>query len=193
MPRAGLDKDAVIDAASAIADKDGFEAVTLARLAAVLGVRPPSLYKHVEGINGVRRALALRGLEEANARIQRATIGKARDEALHALAHAYWQFARERPGLYAASLRAAKPGEKDVAAAGEALLGTVLLVLAGYGIKGNDGLHAVRGFRAIIHGFVSLDAAGGFRLKLDLEESFNRLLAAFARDVEARGLAAAAA
>ena len=193
MPRAGLDKDAVIDAASAIADKDGFEAVTLARLAAVLGVRPPSLYKHVEGINGVRRALALRGLEEANARIQRATIGKARDEALHALAHAYWQFARERPGLYAASLRAAKPGEKDVAAAGEALLGTVLLVLAGYGIKGNDGLHAVRGFRAIIHGFVSLDAAGGFRLKLDLEESFDRLLAAFARDVEARGRAAAAA
>jgi len=193
MPRAGLDKDAVIDAASAIADKDGFEAVTLARLAAVLGVRPPSLYKHVEGINGVRRALALRGLEEANARIQRATIGKARDEALYALAHAYWQFARERPGLYAASLRAAKPGEKDVAAAGEALLGTVLLVLAGYGIKGNDGLHAVRGFRAIIHGFVSLDAAGGFRLKLDLEESFDRLLAAFARDVEARGRAAAAA
>ena len=193
MPRAGLDKDAVIDAASAIADKDGFEAVTLARLAAVLGVRPPSLYKHVEGLDGVRRALALRGLEEANARIQRATIGKARDEALYALAHAYWQFARERPGLYAASLRAAKPGEKDVAAAGEALLGTVLLVLAGYGIKGNDGLHAVRGFRAIIHGFVSLDAAGGFRLKLDLEESFDRLLAAFARDVEARGRAAAAA
>ena len=193
MPRAGLDKDAVIDAASAIADKDGFEAVTLARLAADLGVRPPSLYKHVEGLDGVRRALALRGLEEANARIQRATIGKARDEALYALAHAYWQFARERPGLYAASLRAAKPGEKDVAAAGEALLGTVLLVLAGYGIKGNDGLHAVRGFRAIIHGFVSLDAAGGFRLKLDLEESFDRLLAAFARDVEARGLAAAAA
>jgi AcrR family transcriptional regulator len=187
MPRAGLTPDAVIDAAAAIADADGLEAVTLARLAADLGVRPPSLYKHVDGLDAVRRALAVRGVAEANHRIASATVGKARDDAMFALAHAYWQFARERPGLYAASLRAARAGEKDVAAAGEALLGTVLSVLSGYGIKGDDALHATRGLRAIIHGFVSLDAAGGFRLKLDLGESFDRLLAAFAKDLAARG------
>jgi len=187
MPRAGLTPDAVVDAAATIADKDGLEAVTLARLAADLGVRSPSLYKHVDGLDAVRRALAVRGVAEANRRIERATVGKARDEAMFALAHAYWQFARERPGLYAASLRAARPGEKDVAAAGESLLGTVLAVLSGYGVKGDDALHATRGLRAIIHGFVSLDAAGGFRLKLDLSESFNRLLAAFAKDLAARG------
>ena len=59
-----------------------------------------------------------KGLVEANGRLQRATVGKAGEAALFALAHAYWSFARERPGLYAASLRAALPGEKDVAAAG---------------------------------------------------------------------------
>ena len=63
----------------------------------------------------------------------------------------------------------------------------MLSVLAGYRVKGDDALHATRGLRAIIHGFVSLDAAGGFRLKLDLGESFDRLLAAFARDLGARG------
>lgn len=192
MPRAGLTAERVIDAAAAIANADGLEAVTLARLAADLGVRPPSLYKHVDGLDGVRRALALRGLAEANARIGRATIGKSRDDALFALAHAYWQFARQAPGLYAASLRAAKPGENDLAAAGEALVGTVLAVLAGYGVKGADALHATRGLRAIVHGFVSLDAAGGFRLKLDLDESFDRVLAAFARDLATRDAAAAA-
>ena len=187
MPRAGLTPDAVVEAAAAVADKDGLEAVTLARLAADLGVRPPSLYKHVDSLDAIRRALAVKGVVEANRRIQQATIGKARDEAMFALAHAYWQFARDRPGLYAASLRAARPGEKDVAAAGEALLGTVLSVLSGYGVKGDDALHATRGLRAIIHGFVSLDAAGGFRLKLNLNESFDRLLAAFAKDLAARG------
>src|SRR3990170_1902880 len=106
MPRAGLTPDAVIDAASAIADADGLAAVTLARLADQLGVRSPSLYKHVDGLDGVRRALAVRGLAEASARIARAAVGKAQDDALLALAHAYWQFAREHPGLYAASLRA---------------------------------------------------------------------------------------
>jgi len=185
--RSGLTRERLIDTADAVADAEGFEAVTLARLAARVGVRPPSLYKHVDGLDDVRRALSLRGLEDANLRLQRATVGKARDEALHALAHAYWQFARERPGLYAASLLPTKPGDRESAAANDMLLGTLMAVLAGYGIKGEDALHATRGLRAIIHGFVSLDAAGGFRLKRDLDESFNRLLAAFARNLAERG------
>ena len=187
MPRAGLTADTVVDAAAAIADAEGINAATLTRLAGQLGVRPPSLYKHVDGMDAIHRALAVRGLREANARLQQAAIGKARDEALFALAHAYWQFARDRPGLYAASQRAARTGENDIAAAGEALLGTVAAVLSGYGVKSDDALHATRGLRAIIHGFVSLDAAGGFRMKLDLNESFDRLLGAFARDLTSRG------
>jgi AcrR family transcriptional regulator len=186
MPRAGLNRDAVIDAASRIADKEGLDAVTPARLGAVLGVKPPSLYKHVDGIDDVRRGLALLGLREAEARLQRATVGKSRDDALLSLARAYRQFAKDRPGLYAASLRAARLGEKEIAKAGEAVLGIVLAVLTGYNVSGNDALHAVRGFRAIIHGFVSLDAAGGFRLALDLDESLSRLILAFARDLDSR-------
>lgn len=189
MPRAGLSTAAVIDAAASIANSGGLASLTLAGLAGKLGVRPPSLYKHVDGLDALRRALAVRGTTAANARLQRATVGRSRDGALFALAHAYWQFARDEPGLYAASLRPAGPGENDVAAAGEALISTVLSVLAGYGVKGNDALHATRGLRAIIHGFVSLDAAGGFRLKLDLKESFDRVLGAFARDLAARGSA----
>lgn len=187
MPRAGLTRQVVLDAAARVADADGLPAVTLARLAAELGVRPPSLYKHVDGLDAVQRGLAVRGLEEATARCQRATVGKARDAALTAFAHAYWQFARERPGLYAASVRAPRPGENEIATAGEALIGIVLAVLAGYGVTGDDALHATRGLRAIIHGFVQLDAMGAFRLKLDLGESFDRLLAVFARDLAARG------
>ena len=192
MPRAGLTPDAVLDAAATIADADGLPAVTLARLAAALGVRPPSLYKHVDGLDAIHHGLALRGLREAAARCQRATVGKARDQALFAFAHAYWQFARQHPGLYAASVRAAKPGENDLAAAGEVLIGIVLAVLSGYGVKGDDALHATRGLRAIIHGFVSLDAMGAFRLGLDLAESFDRLLRAYAADLAARGKPAAA-
>ena len=192
MPRAGVTPDAILDAAGTIADADGLPAVTLARLAAELGVRPPSLYKHVDGLDAILRGLALRGLAEAAGRCQRATVGKAREAALCAFAHAYWQFARERPGLYAASVRAARPGENDIAAAGEVLIGIALAVLSGYGVKGDDALHATRGLRAIVHGFVSLDAMGAFHLKLDLAESFDRLLRAFAADLAARGTSAAA-
>lgn len=186
MPRAGLTRETVIATAAAVANTQGLEAVTLRSLAQRLKVRPPSLYKHVEGLDAVRRDLAVLGLRQVNDRIQRATVGKSRKEALFALAHAYWQFAREQPGLYASTLRAPKPGENEIAAAADALVGTVLAVLGGYGVKGDDALHATRGLRAIVHGFVSLDVVGGFRLKLDLDESFERLLDAFARDVSER-------
>ena len=66
MPRAGLTPDSVLDAAARIADADGLPAVTLARLAAELGVRPPSLYKHVDGLDAIHRGLALRGLQRGH-------------------------------------------------------------------------------------------------------------------------------
>ena len=65
MPRRGLDRAQVVDAAVAIADADGLEAVTLSRVAAALGVKPPSLYNHVDGRGALVRAIALRALGES--------------------------------------------------------------------------------------------------------------------------------
>jgi len=179
MPRAGLDAQTVIDAATELADREGLEAVTLASLAKCLNVKPPSLYNHLDGLEGVRRALTLRGLREAHARITRAAVGLARDDALFAIAAAFRAFAREHPGLYTASLRAPTPGDAEHAAAGNEIVAVVVAVLSGYGLKGDDVLHATRGLRALVHGFVSLEAAGAFGLPLDLDETFSRLLRAF--------------
>ncbi len=43
---------------------------------------------------------------------------------------------------------------------------------AGYGLTGDDAIHAIRGLRALMHGFVSLEAAGGFAMPQDLDESY---------------------
>ena len=59
------------------------------------------------------------------------------------------------------------------------LVQTLLLVLASCGLQGDDALHMVRGFRAVLHGFVMLETAGGFGLPLDREESFARLVGAY--------------
>lgn len=188
MPRAGITKQILIDAATAIADRHGLEGVTLAAVAGKFRVKPPSLYKHVDGLDEILAALAARGLHEANERLQRATIGKAGEAALMALAHAYWQFARDRPGLYAASQRSPRAGDREVAMAGEAMMGTIVAVIGSFGLTSDDARHATRGLRAIIHGFVSLDAAGSFRMRLDLAESFDRLLTLFAHDLTARAV-----
>jgi AcrR family transcriptional regulator len=99
--RQGLDRDRVVDAATAIADAEGVGAVTLARVAADLGVRSPSLYNHVDGLDGLRRAIALRALRELHDTLRDAATGRAGAEALVALAEAYRDYARAHPGRYA--------------------------------------------------------------------------------------------
>src|ERR1700751_4684481 len=110
MPRAGLDTDAVVDAAARLADADGLESVTLARLAAELGVRAPSLYAHVDGLEDLRRRLGARGARELADALGRAAAGRAGTEALVAVADAYRAYARAHPGSYAALQQARERG-----------------------------------------------------------------------------------
>lgn len=176
---ASLDRAAVVQAAARLADESGLDAVTLATVAERLGVQSPSLYNHVAGLSGLRRELALLGLRDLTHRLERAAMGKAGDSALDAVAHAYRAFAHEHPGLYAALQHAPKNADDEWAAAGAEVVGVVLAVLAGYGLEGDDALHATRALRSLLHGFVSLEAVGGFGLALDLDESFRRLLRVF--------------
>lgn len=53
-------------------------------------------------------------------------------------------------------------------------------MVASFGLRGEEGLHAVRGLRSVVHGFATLEVAGGFGLPLDCDESFRRLVMALA-------------
>ena len=182
-PRAGLDRAAVVEAAAALADEEGFENLSLARLAERLGVRKPSLYNHVAGIGGVKRGLALAGVRELERRLSRAATGKAGEEGVFALAAAYRAFVRERPGLYAATVRSYRsfaPEDPEFEAAEREAFVPVLAVLASYGLRDEDAVHAARSLRAVSHGFATLENASGFGLPSDVNESFERLVRAFA-------------
>jgi AcrR family transcriptional regulator len=95
MPRAGLDPDAVVASAAALADAEGLDALTLARVAADLGIRSPSLYAHVDGLPDLRRRLAARGARELASALTAAAAGRARGDALRAIADVYRAYARE--------------------------------------------------------------------------------------------------
>jgi AcrR family transcriptional regulator len=177
MPRAGLDAEAVIAGAAALADADGLPALTLARLADRLGVRAPSLYAHVGGgLADVRRRLGARGARELAAAVQVAAAGRSRLDALRAVAHAYRTYAHAHPGIYAAMQRAPEPDDVETGLAARELIGVIVAVLAGYGLQDEEAIHAVRVVRAALHGFVSLEHEGGFRMPISREGSYERLI-----------------
>lgn len=177
--RRGLTRDAVVAAGADLADEIGLDQIHLATLAGRLGVRTPSLYNHVAGLGGLRRELALLGQRELGQRLGRAAMGRSGDEALVAMAEAYRVFVRDRPGLAAATVpspRLAADDSELLAIEGETTQ-VVLAVLAGYGLAGDDALHAARVFRAAVHGFALLEASGGFGVPVEIDESFRRLVA----------------
>ena len=181
MPRAGLSTAAVVAAAADIADAEGLDRLTLARVAAAAGVRTPSLYNHVESLDDVRRRVALLALRDLADALRDAAVGRAGDDALAATADAYRAYARRHPGRYAATQRAPSEGDEEMRAAAKGAVDVVLAILRGYGLEGDDAIHAARAVRSALHGFVALEAGGGFGIPVDLDESYARMVRALAR------------
>ncbi|WP_448073911.1 TetR/AcrR family transcriptional regulator [Georgenia yuyongxinii] len=175
MPRAGLTPDRVVDLGCEIADEVGWDNLTLAAVAQRAGVRLPSLYKHVANADDLRARIAVRALTELRDALA-AAVRAAPGAELDALARAYRDFARAHPGRYPAVVRAARPDEPELAAAGRALLEVIDDGLAGYGLTGEDLVDAVRILRSALHGFVALEAGGGFRLAREVEQTFTRMI-----------------
>ena len=134
-------------------------------------MRAPSLYAHVAGLGDLRARIAARGAEQLAERLQAAVAGRSGEAALRSLAGAYRDYAREHPGAYAA-LQRSTGSDALASQAGERTVGVVLAVLAGYGLEGEEALHATRAIRSALHGFVLLEAGAGFGLPLDVDESF---------------------
>jgi AcrR family transcriptional regulator len=180
VPRRGLDRAALVELAAGIADREGVDAVTVARVAAEAGVRPPSLYNHVPGRAGLLGGIALIGVRELGAAMRDAAVGRSGEDALRAAAGAYRAYAHAHPGRYAAAMRAPAPDDDALAAAAADVVGTVATLLRAWELPEDERVHAVRVVRAGLHGFVALESAGGFGLPVDREASFDRLVAALA-------------
>lgn len=186
MGRAGLTAERVTLAAAELADEVGLEHVTMSAVARRLGVTDASLYTHVRSLEDLRGRIALLAADEKTIRIAEATAGRAGKDALVAYANAYRSYAHEHPGRYTATqipmridpeLAAAAPGPRRAV---ELTYG----MLRAYKLDEPDLTDAVRLVRATLHGFVSLEAAGGFAHARPVEESWTSCLEALHASLE---------
>ena len=181
MARAGLSPDRVVEQAEQLADEVGIAGLSFAALADRLGVKVPSLYKHVTSIDAVRQAISVRAKNDLAETIGAAAIGLSRGEALRALALAYRSWAGAHPGRYATTLRAAVPTDPGDVRASVRSVDVIFSTLAGYGLSPEESIDATRMLRSSLHGYVSIEAAGGFMLPLDVDRSFDVMVGALDR------------
>jgi AcrR family transcriptional regulator len=182
-----LTKTHVIETAVQLLNTEGQEALTLNRLAEELGIRTPSLYNHIGGLPGLQKDLAVLNAKQLADRLGEAAIGKSGPELFMDAAQAFRSYVKENPGLYMATLRASGTQDTpnpDLIREEERTLKVALALMASLGLKGEDAIHAVRVFRSMVHGFATLEVAGGFGLPQDCDESFRRLVNALAAGIK---------
>ncbi|THA67098.1 TetR/AcrR family transcriptional regulator [Streptomyces sp. A0958] len=176
MARAGLTADRLTRAGAELADEVGFEQVTVSALARRFDVKVASLYSHLKNSQDLRTRIALLALEELADRGAAALAGRAGKDALSAFADVYRDYAREHPGRYAAAQTKLDP-EAAAASAGGRHARMTRAILRGYDLSEPDQTHAVRLLGSVFHGYVSLEAQGGFSHSApDSQESWSRVL-----------------
>ncbi|MEU6779419.1 TetR-like C-terminal domain-containing protein [Nonomuraea angiospora] len=161
MARAGVTTERLTIAAADLADEIGFQNVTVSALARGFGVKPAALYAHVKDAQDLRFRVRELAMGELADRVAAALAGRAGKEALVAFANAYRDYAKERPGRYAATQLELDPVTAATSAAGRhAELARALL--RGYGLSEPDQTDAIRLLGGAFHGYVSLETTGRF-------------------------------
>ncbi|MBQ1084029.1 TetR/AcrR family transcriptional regulator [Nocardiopsis sp. B62] len=184
MPRAGLTPVVVTAEAASLVDERGFDSLSLAALAKRLGVATPSLYKHVDGLDGLRREVSLLAVGELAERLRSAATGRSGPDALRALFDAHRRYALEYPGRYVSIQRAPAPTDTEARATFARPVEVIAAVLRGFAIPERQMVHTIRALRSAVHGFVDLETHGGFGLPEDVDESYAVLVEGFVRALD---------
>jgi AcrR family transcriptional regulator len=184
MVRAGLTQDRLTEAAAELADDIGFDNVTISALARRFGVADASLYSHVKNLRDLRFRVATRAAAEFADVLAPAVAGRSGRAALAAFADAYRGFALAHPGRYAAT-NVRLPAEVVAASPGHLrLIEYTTAMLRGFPLAEPDRTDAVRLLRSTFHGFVALEAAGGFGHPRDVTTSWHAAVAALGQLLE---------
>lgn len=178
MPRANLTRPVVLSAAAELADRDGFDAISISELARHFGVKPASLYSHVRDRGAVIEGVHEIALDELADRVAAAIGGRSATDALIGFGEAHRRYAEQRPGCWTALQRPASPSTMASAAA-QRMGAQLVAVIRGYELPEPEIVHAARLVGATINGFLTLERVGSFGNRdEDTEASWARALSA---------------
>jgi AcrR family transcriptional regulator len=174
--RRRLDREQVLEAAEALVDTNGWDRLTMAALAGRLGVKVPSLYNHVTGLDDVRGEMQVRTMRQLAEALATAAMGRTGEEGLIALARVHRRFVSEYPHRYQGVTRESLNRVAFAEAAGRANE-ALLAVVGSYGLSPDEALRAELAIFSALHGFATLEANGFFGDVIDTDALFEAVVA----------------
>lgn len=177
---AQTDRATIIETARMLIERGGGEEVTLADVAAALGIKAPSLYRHVPSKTALLQAVVTLTFEQlfqaCHAAI--AAAGDNPSAQVRALGHAHRAFAHANPHTYVLALTTTAREERaDHHILKQLVVPLEPVVATLVGVE--HVLPALRGILAFVHGFVMLELHQQFQRGGDLDAAFTLALDTF--------------
>jgi AcrR family transcriptional regulator len=163
--------EAIVEQARRLIARSGAEALSLQVLAAAVGVKAPSLYKHFESRASILRAVAEKVRRDLASRQLGAAAKGPLEVGLKAIARAQREYAREEPHLYALVF---SPGDAEAAPVdhqGSQPLEALFALLT----RWMGPAHVLEGARLLVaftHGFAMMERSHAFQLGGDVDAAF---------------------
>jgi AcrR family transcriptional regulator len=176
---------AIIATAAALLEADGLEAVTMAAVAEQVGVRAPSLYKHVADRSALIVAVADGAVADLGVAMAAAAGASGTTEArLRHVATAFRVFARSRPRATALVFAGLGTEHQPSVAAAQAAVAPLLTLTAE--LAGPvRALEAARAMTAFAYGFAAMEAGAAFRFGGSVDAAWEAGLEALIRGLGA--------
>ncbi len=171
--------EAILDKAREVIAAEGVSELSLGRLASLLGVKAPSLYRYFAS----KEAL-LKAINEGTVQDLFAALHQDDDPSLPArerlirIARAYRRYVHANPAVYMLAMTNADDAlrpDPDALVAGVLPFQAIIAEMCGE----SGSLTALRGLLAIMHGYALLEINGQLRRGGDLAAAYDHVIAAY--------------
>jgi AcrR family transcriptional regulator len=162
---------AIIAAARALLEAGGPDAVTMQAVAGLVGVRAPSLYKHVTSRSALLRAVAEDAMAEIGAELAAAARTGDPTADVRSMAFAFRAWAQRSPNAYRHVFGPLGGDDRPSTGLGAAAVAPLLEACTRL-VGPEHALDAARLLTAYVHGFTNMELAGGFGLGGDVGGAF---------------------
>jgi AcrR family transcriptional regulator len=173
-----LNPQDVVKAAINCLDKEGELALGVNRVARELGIKPPAIYKHLDGNTGLRRAVSLEICRIFFDHCEEKMVGiQNHRELLKAGGQATRDFAKIYPARFRVMNQfQLQPQDADAMEIIQISLRIYQRIFAPYNLDENQLIDAMRIMNSAMSGFINLELAGMLTLGRHADESYEVML-----------------
>ena len=173
MSKNNITDELIITTSARLSNEVGLNNLSLKMIAEELNIKSPSLYNHISSLDEIKEKLMIYGWKELGEKATESAVGIAGYEALRNMCYAFYDYATNNKGVFAAMLWYNKFESEEKNEATTKLFSLLFRVLQPLNISDNNIEHIIRTLRGFLEGFVLLVNNNAFGNPISIKESFD--------------------